>query len=437
MTGTNETHDPDLRSWVESANSASADFPVQNLPLGIFRRRGTQDTPNVGVAIGDQIVDLARSAELRLLDDLSESLRSAARASTLNPLMALGAPEVSRLRLHLVTLLRADRSSADSRILVPMTGAELMLPVQIGDYSDFYASIFHATNVGRLFRPDNPLLPNYKYVPIAYHGRASSIVVTGTPVSRPRGQIKGGGDRPVFRPTERLDYEMEVGFFAGTGNNLGEPVLIDNAERHIFGLCLVNDWSARDIQAWEYQPLGPFLSKSFATTVSPWIVTLEALAPFRCPAFKRADGDPPLLPHLYSPANEATGGLDITVEVFLRSTQMRLARLDPVRLSRSSLRDMYWTIAQMLTHQTSNGCNLRAGDLLASGTISGTEAGSEGCLLEMTHQGAQPITLPSGETRKFLADGDEVIMRGFCERPGRARVGFGECTGVIRPARTT
>jgi fumarylacetoacetase len=430
----NETHDPGLRSWVEPANSEFTDFPIQNLPFGVFTRR-KDEAPRVGVAIGDQILDLVRASQAGLLKDLSETLRAAAHAESLRPLMALGMSEASLLRRHLIKILSADGWGADPAILVRMTDAQLLLPVGIGDYTDFYASVFHATHVGSLFRPENPLLPNYKHVPIAYHGRSSSIVVSGTPIERPRGQTKGDGDRPVFGQTRRLDYEAEIGFLMGRGNALGYPIPIDEAERHIFGLCLVNDWSARDIQAWEYQPLGPFLSKSFATTVSPWIVTLEALAPFRTAAFARPPDDPRPLPYLSSVTNEVSGGLDVTVEVFLRSAEMRRASLDAVRLSRGSFRDMYWTMAQMVAHQTSNGCNLRPGDLLASGTISGAEPGTEGCLLELTRH--KPMTLPSGEPRTFLADGDEVMIRGSCERPGYARVGFGECWGVIRPGRQT
>jgi fumarylacetoacetase len=427
----NETHDPALRSWVESANSGWTDFPIQNLPFGVFRRR-TDEAPRVGVAIGDQILDLARSVQSGLLNDLSDTLRNALGAESLSPLMALGTVEASRLRRHLTKILGADGWGADPGVLVRMSDAELMLPVEIGDYTDFYASVFHATHVGSLFRPENPLLPNYKHVPIAYHGRSSSIVVSGTPIDRPSGQTKGAGDRPEFGPTARLDYEAEVGVLMGRGNTLGHPIPIDEAERHIFGLCLVNDWSARDIQAWEYQPLGPFLSKSFATTMSPWVVSLEALAPFRTASFARPPADPRPLPYLSFVADEVSGGLDLTVEVFLRSAQMRHESLDAVRLSRGSLRDMYWTMAQMVAHQTSNGCNLRTGDLLASGTISGAEPGTEGCLLELTRH--KPVELPSGEQRTFLADGDEVMIRGSCERPGYARVGFGECRGLIRQA---
>jgi fumarylacetoacetase len=387
----------------------------------------------VGVAIGDQIVDLMRCHELGLLDTLSDSLRAGAGASSLNVLVALGRPQTSTLRRHLIKMLAAGRQ-ADPRILVPMQDADLMLPAEIGDYTDFYASIFHATRVGKLFRPDNPLLPNYKYVPIAYHGRASSIVVSGTAIRRPSGQIKGADERPAYRSTERLDYEAELGFFIGASSALGQPIPIAHAEPHVFGACVVNDWSARDVQAWEYQPLGPFLAKSFATSISPWIVTMDALAPFRCEPFVRPAGDPPPLPHLFWPPDLSDGGIDVTVEVLLRSAQMRRAGIAPVRLSRGSFREMYWTLAQMVTHQTSNGCNLRTGDLLASGTISGAEHGTEGCLLEMTHQGTRRVELPSGETRAFLEDGDEVIMQAFCERAGYARIGFGECAGTVTPA---
>jgi fumarylacetoacetase len=428
----NETHDPALRSWVESANSGSTDFPIQNLPFGVFRNR-KDETPRVGVAIGDQILDLSRAAEASLLNDLPGTLRAAACAESLNPLMSLASVEVSRLRRHLIKILGADGWGADPAVIVPVSEAELMLPVNIGDYTDFYASVFHATHVGSLFRPENPLLPNYKHVPIAYHGRSSSICVSSTPINRPSGQTLGAGNLPVFGPTARLDYEAEVGFLVGPGNPSGHPIPIDEAEGHIFGLCLVNDWSARDIQAWEYQPLGPFLSKSFATTLSPWIVTLEALAPFRTAAFVRRPDDPRPLPYLSSVENDVRGGFDITIEVFVRSAQMRRASLDALRLSRGSFRDMYWTMAQMVAHQTSNGCNLRPGDLLASGTISGDEPGTEGCLLELTRH--RPLEFPSGEQRTFLADGDEVIILGFCERPGYAKVGFGVCSGVIQAGR--
>jgi fumarylacetoacetase len=351
--------------------------------------------------------------------------------------MAMGSDAMSALRRCLSELLRYDEQTPppERKILIPMSEAELLLPAAIGDYTDFYASIFHATNVGKLFRPDNPLLPNYKYVPIAYHGRASSIVPSGTSIKRPKGQRKKPEESaPSFGASQLLDYELEVGFFVGVGNELGQAIAIAHAEEHIFGLCLVNDWSARDIQAWEYQPLGPFLSKSFATTVSPWVVTLEALAPFRCPAFQRAEGDPLPLPYLSSSLDASLGGIDLTVEVLLRSAQMREAGMEPFRLSRASFKQMYWTLAQMLTHQSSNGCNLRPGDLLASGTVSNAEAGSQGCLLEITQRGSKPVELPTGEVRAFLCDGDEVILRGYCEKEGYAKVGFGECRSLVLPA---
>jgi fumarylacetoacetase len=428
---TNETHDPTRRSWVERANAADTDFPIQNLPFGVFRRHGSGDAPGIGVAIGDQILDLRGARTLGLLEGLSSALADAATASTLNALMALGPLELPRLRQQLIRILDANGRLAEPQCLVAMDHADLLLPAAIGDYTDFYSSIFHATRVGELFRPQNPLAANYKYVPIAYHGRSSSIVPSGTPIKRPCGQLKGPEEAPRFRPSERLDYEIEVGFFAGPGNALGEPLTLEQAEDRIFGLCIVNDWSARDIQAWESQPLGPFLAKNFATTISPWVVTREALAPFRCPAFARPTGDPPPLPYLSSPANEAAGGFDVRVEVSLRSAAMRRAGLAPFAVSRASLRDMYWTLAQMAAHHTSNGCNLRPGDLVASGTISGPGHGAEGCLLEMTRGGANPIELPTGEKRTFLADGDEVIMRAYCEGAGYARIGFGECRGVI------
>jgi fumarylacetoacetase len=313
-----------------------------------------------------------------------------------------------------------------------MAEAELLVPARIGDYTDFYASVHHASNVGKMLRPDNPLFPNYKWVPIGYHGRASSIVPSGTAVRRPRGQLKGPeAEAPTVGPSGAMDYEMEVGCFVGPGNPLGRPVPIARAEELLFGLCLVNDWSARDIQSWEYQPLGPFLAKSFATTISPWIVTFEALEPFRVPAFPRPEGDPPPLSYLWSSSDRDRGGVDLIVEVYLASAEMRRQNIAPVRLSRGRFADLYWTVAQMLAHHTSNGCNLQPGDLFASGTVSGPTKDARGCLLEITWRGAEPITLPTGETRKFLADGDEVIMRGYCERPGATRIGFGECRGTV------
>jgi fumarylacetoacetase len=434
--GLNETHDPSLRSFVEAANAPGADFPLQNLPFGVFARRAEREHARVGVAIGDRVVDMRGAFESGLLEGEARSAGEACTGGALNRLMALGPREWSAIRLRLSRMLRvggdAEARTRLERHMVPMAGIEMLMPAEVGDYTDFYASIHHATNVGRLFRPDSPLLPNYKYIPIGYHGRSSSIVVSGSAVHRPLGQSKEeAAEAPTFGPSRRLDYELEVGCFVGPGNPLGTPVRIDQAERHLFGLCLVNDWSARDVQQWEYQPLGPFLSKSFATSVSPWIVTLEALAPFRAGAFERPEGDPAPLPHLDSPGNREAGGIDVTLEVRLLSAAMKAQGLSPARLSRASFASMYWTIAQLVAHHSSNGCNLRPGDLLASGTVSGPTYDSRGCLLELTRRGADPIELPSGEKRRFLEDGDEVILRGWCERDGFARIGFGECRGTI------
>lgn len=426
-----DTHDARLRTWIESANSPANDFPIQNLPFGVFRRSGTNDRPRIGVAIGDQIVDLAYCREHGQLTGLSESLQDACSASVLNPLVALG-PLAGGLRHRLTQLLRFD-APRESGYLVAMRNADLLMPVEPRGYTDFYASIFHATNVGRLFRPDTPLLANYKHVPIAYHGRTSSIVVSGTSVRRPWGQTKGSNESsPAFRPSQRLDYEAEVAAVIGCGNALGDSIDIDKAEAHVFGLCLLNDWSARDIQAWEYQPLGPFLGKNFATSISPWIVTLDALAPFRCPPFARAATDPQPLPYLV-PTDGSNAGFGVTIDVELRSARMRDENLPAIRLSTGSLADMYWSVAQMVTHHASGGCNLLPGDLLASGTVSGARDDSRGCLLEITG-GSRSIELPTGEQRLFLADGDEITFHGYCERPGYTRIGFGTCTGVILPA---
>jgi len=437
-----ETHDPKVQSWVESANLAGSDFPIQNLPFGVFRRRHAGAEARVGIAIGDRILDLAGLQSEGLFTD--ENVRPAANAcasDSLNALMTLGAGPRRALRRRLHSILRQDASASDrqaaSRHLVAQVDVEMLLPVAIGDYTDFYASIFHATNVGKLFRPDNPLLPNYKYIPIGYHGRASSLVPTGMPIRRPAGQTLEGDATPKFGPTKALDYELELGFFVSAGNKLAETIPIGEAEEHIFGICLLNDWSARDIQAWEYQPLGPFLGKSFATSLSPWLVTMEALAPFRTAAFTRADGDPAPLPYLFDQNDQAQGGLDLWLEVSLLSVRMREAGIAPVVLGRSNFRDMYWTMAQMLAHHASNGCNLRAGDLLASGTVSGEDKNARGCLLELTSRGKDPVTLPTGEQRKFLEDGDEVTLRGFSERDGFHRIGLGSCRGTILPASAT
>jgi fumarylacetoacetase len=432
-----ETHDPARTSWVESAQG-STDFPIQNLPFGVYRRKGEEGPARVGIAIGDQILDLVACRDEGRFTGLAATAADACAEPPLNRLMALGRAHWVELRKQVSVLLSSEASDSRSArrqwdaVLVPMAEAEPLLPAEMGDYTDFYASIHHATNVGRMLRPDNPLFPNYKWVPIGYHGRASSIVPSGTAVRRPRGQIKDPqAEPPVVGPSAAMDYEMEVGCFVGPGNPLGTPVPIARAEEHLFGLCLLNDWSARDIQAWEYQPLGPFLAKSFATTISPWVVTFEALEPFRVPALVRPEGDPAPLPYLSFGGDRDHGGVDLTVEVYLASAQMRERGLPAVRLSHGRFADLYWTMAQMFTHHTSNGCNLRPGDLFASGTVSGPTKEARGCLLEITWRGAEPITLPSGETRKFLADGDEVIMRGHCERPGAARIGFGECRGVV------
>jgi len=440
-----ETHDPSARSWVESANAADTDFPIQNLPFGVFWERDGGSSARVGVAIGDSIVDVAklRSEGLLTTDDDVNCASASCGSNSLNALMALGASPRRALRRRIFALLHADAApsarTAVSPHLVAQSDVEMLLPAIVGDYTDFYASIFHATNVGKLFRPDNPLLPNYKYIPIGYHGRASSLVASGTIVRRPYGQTRVGEAQPAFGPTKALDYELELGLFVGAGNKLGERIPIGEADEHIFGICLVNDWSARDVQAWEYQPLGPFLAKSFATSLSPWVVTLEALAPFRVPAFTRAAGDPAPLPYLLDAEDQAHGGLDLTLEVSLQSERMRERGIAPAAVSRSNFRDLYWTMAQMLTHHASNGCNLRSGDLLASGTVSGpdvpgAEVSARGCLLELTSRGANPITLPSGEQKKFLEDGDEVILRGFCARPGFHRIGLGSCRGRIAQA---
>lgn len=429
------THDPALRSWVAAANDPATDFPIQNLPFGVFRRRRGNESPGIGVAIGDRVLSLTACARGGLLTGEAAPFARLVIDDSLNRLMAHGREAARALRRALVEVLEVGNASAERRaaeITVPMADVELLLPVHIGDYTDFYASIHHATNVGGMFRPDNPLLPNYKYVPIGYHGRASSVVVSGTPVQRPTGQTRDDANvAPVFGPTRRLDYEVELGIYVGVGNALGESVPLARAEQHLWGVCLVNDWSARDLQSWEYQPLGPFLAKNFATTVSPWVVTLDALDPFRTPAPIRPPGDPAPLPYLTDPANQETGGIDVTLEVWLQSRMMREKGLPPMIVSRGSFAEMYWTVAQLLAHHGSNGCNLRTGDLIASGTVSGATPESRGCLLERTWRGTEPLELPDGERRSFLEDGDEVIMRGAAHRDGRRRVGLGECRGTV------
>jgi fumarylacetoacetase len=439
----NETHDPNLRSWVASANDPNTDFPIQNLPFCEFDFDGGDDSDwAVGVVIGDQILDLTGCQSDGLLAELEGRAENFPDLVTIESIVA-GADAfsdlLSELRGRIVEMLRegADPSvqAAVKERLRPMSDSIQVVPFLIGDYTDFYCSIYHATNVGSMFRPDSPLMPNYKYLPIGYHGRASSIVVSGTDIKRPKGQNRSDAEGPpVFIPCKNLDYEMELGFFIGKGNEMGEPIALRNAEDHIFGMCLVNDWSARDIQAWEYQPLGPFLAKNFATTVSPFVVTMEALAPFRTPAFERDPEDPQPLDYLADEQNRGFGGLDINLEVYIQTERMRDDGIEPHRLSRSNTKDLYWTVGQMLTHHASGGCNMQTGDLIASGTVSGKEKDQRGCLLELTWRGSEPLTLPSGEERRFLEDGDEIIMKGYCEREGFRRIGFGECRGRILPA---
>ncbi len=434
--GIDQTHDPKRRSWVQSANDGLTDFPIQNLPFGVFRHAGSDERARVGVAIGDMILDVTAATRVGYFTGESAVPARVCAAPALNDLMALGRPAWRALRLALGTLLAAGSSAAEDaeQILVPMTDADLVLPARVGDYTDFYASIHHATNVGRMFRPDNPLLPNYKYVPIGYHGRASSLIASGTDLRRPLGQrIAPGAPAPSFGPSRSLDYECEVGAFIGTGSVLGERLSMRSASEQLFGLCLVNDWSARDIQSWEYQPLGPFLSKSFATTLSPWVVTMEALAPFRVPLAPREPGDPAPLPYLSDDDDRARGGIDLTLDVSVRTRTMRESGIAPQRVSRARFSDMYWTPAQMVAHHASNGCNLRPGDLLASGTVSGPTRDALGCMLELTRRGAEPLRI-GDELRGFLEDGDEVVIRGECTSDGHIRVGFGECRGRIQPA---
>ncbi|HTT38945.1 MAG TPA: fumarylacetoacetase [Burkholderiales bacterium] len=432
----NETHDPGLKAWVEAANHPGCDFPIQNLPFGVFRRKGTSEAFRGAVAIGEEVLDLAAAQAAGAFAGLAARAAAACAEPSLNAFMAMGAPAWSALRLALSRALRPGSPTAEKLrgCLVPQARAEYAVPARIGDYTDFYASVYHATNVGRLFRPDNPLLPNYKWLPVAYHGRSSSIGVSEQRFHRPLGQtMPPGAQQPQFGPCKRLDYELELGVFVGTGNEPGSRILIEDAESHVFGICLLNDWSARDVQAWEYQPLGPFLAKSFATTISPWIVTLEALAPYRI-AWTRPATDPQPLPYLDSAANRAGGAFDIQLEALLESDGMRRSGHAPVPLSRTSFRHSYWTIAQMVAHHTVNGCNLHPGDLFGSGTQSGPNPDEAGSLLELSSGGKQAVALANGETRTFLEDGDRVILRGWCEKAGAARIGFGEASGTVLPA---
>ncbi|PLC02024.1 fumarylacetoacetase [Variovorax sp. RO1] len=420
MTALNATHDPKLRSWVAAANVAGTDFPIQNLPFGRFRTAGSSEAFRIGVAIGDQILDL-RAAGLIDTDDMNVLMDANARdRQALRAAISAGLAEGS------------GQQAAWSKALLAQAQAEMTVPCRIGDYTDFYTGIHHATTIGKLFRPDQPLMPNYKWVPIGYHGRASSIRVSGQTFKRPHGQTKApDAETPSFGPSKRLDYELELGFFVGRGNALGEPIAIAEAEDHLFGVTLLNDWSARDVQAWEYQPLGPFLSKSFTSTLSPWIVTTDALAPFRA-KFERPAEDPQPLPYLDAPSNRASGALDITLEVLLQTAKMRADGVAPVRLTLGNTTEAaYWTAAQLITHHTVNGCNLQPGDLLGSGTLSGPQPDQAGSLIELTGGGKQPITLPNGEKRTFLEDGDTLVIRGWCEREGAVRIGLGEVTGTV------
>ena len=420
----NATHDPALRSWVASANLDTTDFPIQNLPFGRFRPAGTAEPLCIGVAIGDQALDL-QAAGLITTSDMHE-------------VMAMGAAERQALRAAISEGL-CEGSAQQARwqgALLPQSALEMAVPCRIGDYTDFYTGIHHATTVGKLFRPDAPLLPNYKWVPIGYHGRASSIGVSGQAFHRPLGQTKGPNEAvPSLRPSHRLDYELELGIFMGRGNALGQAITLDDAESHAFGMVLLNDWSARDVQAWEYQPLGPFLAKNFASTISAWMVTMEALAPFRVP-FVRDAQDPQPLPYLDSTANRTQGGIDIYLEVWLQTQAMRDARQAPQRLSQSNFRDAYWSVAQMITHHTVNGCNLQPGDLLGSGTQSGAAPEQAGSLLELSAGGKKALTLANGETRTFLEDGDSVTLRAHCAGSGYRRIGFGNCQGQVLAARS-
>lgn len=435
----NETHNPSLKSWVASANDGNTDFPIQNLPFGVFRRAGSHEHFRIGVAIGDQILDLHLAQQAGIFAEVTNSaLANALAASSLNALMNLGNTVSSQVRLALSKALREGAAAQEKLVgaLVAQSEAEYALPAHIGDYTDFYTSIHHATSVGKLFRPDNPLLPNYKWVPIGYHGRSSSIGVSGQQFRRPVGQtMPPNATTPNFGPAKRMDYECEVGMFIGQGNELGETIAVGEAEQHVFGLCLLNDWSARDVQGWEYQPLGPFLAKNFASTISPWVVTVEALAPFRA-AWTRDAADPQPLPYLDYPSLREQGAFDIELEVLLQTEKMRADGTPPQRLSLSNFRHSYWTVAQMVAHHTVNGCNLQAGDFLGSGTQSGPRPEEAGSLLELTEGGKKPIVFSNGEQRVFMEDGDSIIIRGWAQRDGAVRIGFGEVEGRLLPARS-
>ena len=440
MTSPDHTHDPAVRSWLESANVIGTDFPVQNLPFSVFRRRGTQETFRGGVAIGDQVLDLAALAATSALDGLALQAARAAAQSTLNDFFALGPDAWRSLRHALFALLHKDtastRVSTVSSCLVPQAEAEHTVPARIGDYTDFYTSLDHALNCMRIMYPDADVMPNFRWMPQAYHGRVSTIGVSGQQFHRPMGQsVRAGASAPMFLPSARMDYELELGIWIGQGNAVGQRIPLERADEHIFGVSLLNDWSARDIQVWEMAPLGPFHAKNFATTVSPWIVTLDALAPYRT-AWTRPATDPQPLAYLDSTANRAAGALDIRLEVWLQSERARREGRPPVRLSGTSFRHQYWSIGQMAAHHTAGGCNLNPGDLIGSGTISGPGPGEAGAMIELAHGGQKPVPLGDGDERGFLQDGDTVVMNGWCEKPGAARIGFGECRGTVLPTLT-
>jgi fumarylacetoacetase len=433
----NHTHEPKARSWVESANRSGSDFPIQNLPYAVFRRRQSGEAWRGGVAIGDEVVDLAALSQKGLLEGLASTAATACSQSTLNAFFEMGQSAWQALRHGMFRLLDLDAGAEQQRIfaecLVSQSAVEYAVPVQIGGYSDYYTSIYHAENIGKLAGL-NTATPNFKWIPLAYHGRASSIGVSGQKFHRPLGQAKAPeAQAPILQPTQKLDYELELAIYVGKSNQMGQPVSLSDAEQHIFGIGLLNDWSARDIQFWEMAPLGPFLGKSFATTISPWIVSLEALAPFRLP-FERPARDPQPLPYLDDKANRAAGAIDITLEVWLGSSKQRIQSDPTKRVSNTSFRHQYWTVAQMLAHHTINGCNLKVGDVLGTGTVSGPTVSEAGALIELALNGAAPVELATGERRSFLEDGDTVTLRGFCEKPGFARIGFGECLGEILPA---
>jgi fumarylacetoacetase len=426
----NETHDPLATSWVASAQAS--DFPIQNLPFAVFRRRGTNENFRVGVAIGDSVLDMASAATSQAFSGDAQAAITLLKQPGLNAFMNQGAEVWSAVRLALFRGLKAG-SPLQAKLrgcMLPMVDVEYQMPANVGDYTDFFTSVHHASTVGSLFRPDNPLMPNYKWVPIGYHGRSSSLRVSGHEFKRPSGQrMAPGAAEPSFGPSTRLDYELEMGVFVGTSNSLGEPVAIEKCEDNLFGMVLLNDWSARDMQAWEYQPLGPFLAKSFCTTISPWIVTMEALLPFRCEWLRPAT-DPQPLAYLDSDQNRRGGAIDIELEVLIQTTQMRSADQLPERVSTSNFKHAYWTLAQMLAHHTSNGCNLTAGDLLGTGTQSGPNPEEGGCLLELTLGGKHKLTV-GAESRTFLEDGDSVTLRAYCKKDNFARIGFGDCTGTV------